>query len=967
MKLATLLFGLAVSSLALPLAAQNLLLNSGFDRDLAEWRPGVEPTVRTAWENQDSAGSPSSGSARLTFMGTGAGVTAAEGLVQLVPVVASSSYTLSARARSAGGASTVTVSLDWLGSTGAPVGNASLSIATTGGSFTMASQVVASPANATQAVVRLAIPRQNGLSVLFDNVVLNGQAASAAPGINFTATPSSVRPGQPSRLSWGAMNATSVTIDNGVGTQGPRGTFDVTPSATTTYTLTATGSGGTATATTTVQVLGASDVNVSRFPPPILQLPGTSGGTTKYTITNLGGASASIALSQDGTFFSQAPTSFTLAAGGSQDVIVNATSLAQGEYRGGSIIRVDGAPIPGGVPIVLLAAPPPAGPVRAEPTQNRIDLNAAPGTNPTGSATFSNPTSNTLSGVLTTDVAWITLGQDTLTIAGESSATVNFTIDRSQRSDGDDPQGSASGTVYLSYYDGRSSTKRAPMDGSSTSLASVVVIDTVSGTTSTSSVPTLAADEIGLVIAGVGHVVGSGGKEFVSDVSIANSLSASISDLSLYYTSTSASSSASESLSGSGSLALADVVTTYFGQSSQVGTMHFRSDDVTSLSINANVFNKSNAAGTYGTALPAFRTDRAISAGQSIVISGLVKGDTAHTNMYLQEMAGGTATASITYLDALGNELSSTTGITLSGWGLTSFNDSAPSGAVVAIITNSSGTFSAFATPVDDASGDTWAVADWRRQYDASGGEAMVIPVVGAAAGANNTSFRSDVTITNLDASEASLSLYYSATGETKSLSFAANESKQFENIVAGFLAVSGTSVGAMFVTPASDNSFAVTSRTYTKGTGSAATYGTGVPTLPTSEGLILGESRTFGGIEDSTTATVNAAQGGTFRTNFGLVEVGGGSVEVQVSVSFSDGTQLASGGSNGSQTYTLSAREYLQKNGLLTQILGDARSDYGDLRNVQVKFTVISGDGRVIPFITTTDNGTGDTALRTE
>ncbi|MGK2860228.1 MAG: hypothetical protein ACSLFQ_23780 [Thermoanaerobaculia bacterium] len=966
MKIATALFGIAVSLFALDLSASSLLLNSGFDRDLAEWKPGIEPSVKTEWVNQDASASAASGSARLTFNGAGTQGTA-EGLVQVVPVVGSSSYTLSASVKSGSGGSTATIVVNWLTSQKVPVGNATLMISPAGTSFTPGMTSTSSPSDAALAVVRLLVPRQSGVVMLFDDVSLVGQAGSAAPAVLFTATPSSVRPGQPSRLSWGAMNATGVTIDNGVGAKGPRGTADVAPSVTTTYTLTATGPGGNATTTAIVEVLSASSVSISRFPPPILQLPGATGGTTQYTLTNLGGASASVVLSQDGEFFSQTPTSFTLAAGGSQDIRVTATTLTQGEYKGGSIIKVDGVEIPRGAPIVLLASPPPAGPVDAVPAQNRVDLNAAPGTNPNGSVTFSNPGTGTLTGVVTTDVAWITLSQNTITIASGSSATISFTIDRAQRPDGDDPQGSASGTVTVSYYDSTSGSKLEPMDGTSTSLATVVVIDTVSGDTTSSSVPTLAADEIGLLIAGVGHVVGSGGKEFVSDVSIANSLTSSISDLDLYYTSTSASSSSSESLSGSGSVALADVVTTYFGQTSQVGTMHFRSDDVTSLSVNANVFNKSNAAGTYGTALPTFRTDRSTSSGQSIVLGGLVKSDTSHTNLYLQEMAGGTATASIAYLDALGNTLSTTDGVSLTGWGLTSISDAAPSGAVAAIITNTSGAFSAFATPVDDASGDTWAVADWRRQYDSTGSEPMVIPVVGAAAGANNTSFRSDVTITNLDASAASLSLYYSATGETKSLDFAASETKQFSNIVAGYLEVSGTSVGALFVTPSSEDAFAVTSRTYTKGDESAATYGTGVPTLPASEGLSLGESQTFGGLEDSTTATVNAAQGGTFRTNFGMVEVGDSSVTVEVSVSFSDGAQLAAGGSNGSQTYTLSAKQYLQMNGLLTQILGDSRSDYGDLHNIQVKFTVISGDGRVIPFITTTDNGTGDTALRTE
>src|SRR6185369_16693763 len=60
--------------------------------------------------------------------------------------------------------------------------------------------------------------------------------------------------GGSSTLTWTSTNATSLTIDNNVGTVGTSGTKAVTPAATTTYTITATGPGGSATATATVTV-----------------------------------------------------------------------------------------------------------------------------------------------------------------------------------------------------------------------------------------------------------------------------------------------------------------------------------------------------------------------------------------------------------------------------------------------------------------------------------------------------------------------------------------------------------------------------------------------------------------------------------------------------------------------------------------------------------------------------------------
>jgi hypothetical protein len=131
---------------------------------------------------------------------------------------------------------------------------------------------------------------------------------------------------------------------------------------------------------------------------------------------------------------------------------------------------------------------------------------------------------------------------------------------------------------------------------------------------------------------------------------------------------------------------------------------------------------------------------------------------------------------------------------------------------------------------------------------------------------------------------------------------------------------------------------------------------------------LAAGNSRIFGGLEDSTTATVLAGQGATFRTNLALIEIGGATATARVSVYFPDGRQLAAGGAQGVKDYALQPNQFLQLNGLLKQVIGDSReTELPDLRGVEVKIEVISGSGSVIPFVTSTDNGTGDTVLRTE
>jgi PKD repeat protein len=74
---------------------------------------------------------------------------------------------------------------------------------------------------------------------------------------SFTAAPSTIARGASSTLAWAVTGATSLSIDNGVGTV--TGTsVAVTPTTTTTYTLTATNAGGPATSTATVTIPAAS-------------------------------------------------------------------------------------------------------------------------------------------------------------------------------------------------------------------------------------------------------------------------------------------------------------------------------------------------------------------------------------------------------------------------------------------------------------------------------------------------------------------------------------------------------------------------------------------------------------------------------------------------------------------------------------------------------------------------------------
>jgi peptidoglycan-associated lipoprotein len=84
--------------------------------------------------------------------------------------------------------------------------------------------------------------------------------APARPTVTLQASPSSVKKGESSTLSWNSTDATQLSISPDVGAVTAQGSTNVTPSDSTTYTITASGPGGSTTATATV--------NVAAPPPP---------------------------------------------------------------------------------------------------------------------------------------------------------------------------------------------------------------------------------------------------------------------------------------------------------------------------------------------------------------------------------------------------------------------------------------------------------------------------------------------------------------------------------------------------------------------------------------------------------------------------------------------------------------------------------------------------------------------------
>jgi len=102
----------------------------------------------------------------------------------------------------------------------------------------------------------------NNRADIYPCVWVDPQAAPRVRIDSFSAAPDVIAEGNSSQLSWSTVNATAVSIDQGIGGVNASGTRSVTPSATTTYTLTAEGQGGPVTRQATLTVWPAGFVHL---------------------------------------------------------------------------------------------------------------------------------------------------------------------------------------------------------------------------------------------------------------------------------------------------------------------------------------------------------------------------------------------------------------------------------------------------------------------------------------------------------------------------------------------------------------------------------------------------------------------------------------------------------------------------------------------------------------------------------
>ena len=780
--------------------------------------------------------------------------------------------------------------------------------------------------------------------------ITRSSTATPGPAISsFAASPSTINAGDSATLSWSTINASGVSIDNGIGSQPASGSVTISPKQTTTYTLTGTGLGGSATASTTVTVNGAGPrIVVGALPSGMIQATGSSGATDSFTLSNIGTSPGSLTLTQSGNFFTIAPASFTLAPGSSQFVGITASAQAAGAYDG--TITVSGGAT---VPVHLLVAAPPTAPVIPQ-TNPRSDVSAPAGTNPTGSISVTNSGAGTLQGIAVSDVPWIIPQSGVITIGPGQTTQITFTIDRSRRPDTAALLGALSGRISLVYL--ASASAKTALAVTPTGSVSVTIVDVVKPNVAAGAPPPLNAGELAYFIDGLRT-----NNRFNGDLLLSSRNG--VPDLKMFL-----SAMGQQQIGGLPAIpsnvgvAFPAVIKNVFGLTGLGGSLQVRSSDNANVALSAVVStNGTNAAISSITALPILRSDRSIGAGDRLVFTGADNStaDGTSASIFVQEVSGNAGHVSFEYRDANGNVVGND-GTALNAFAF--FTGTVPAAARSIIMTNdSSGSarVSGYASVQADGSGDSWILVD-PKQFG-SGSGSLIMPMVAAGA-------QTDIYVAN-------------ASNNTVSVTFDVESGNRRHSVR---LSGGGVSPQAITIAPMATSRTTLTpTNGYVRinaGSGSVSAagrvtrsvggtvIGSSLPAVPAGSAIGNGQSKRFAGVDDSSPKTVAAATANTYRSTLMLVEAAGQSATVRVTLRY---TFIASATTSSqavsSKDFALGPNQVMTIADLGRAIIGPQRDAFGDLRNMQVDIDVIDGSGKVLAFMTAIDNGSGDIAVRAE
>lgn len=734
--------------------------------------------------------------------------------------------------------------------------------------------------------------------------------------------------------------------------------------------------------------LSPADVAVTKTPAGIVQIGGVTQNTGELVLKNFGDVATVVTLARvDGTFFEIVPASVDLAPGESETVEVRViTAQPAGGYWG--TIGLSGAGVPPDtfVSVELLSVATPSGTVEAEASASRIDLSGAVDSTSVGTVSFRNRGNAELTGVLASDVPWIDVPLALVRIQPGEEGMVTFSVDRSRRPT-DERLGAATGTLALVYVDGSGTTVSslsgiAPFNNlpPGVSATKVKVVDTAGASSPAGAIPSLMSGEIARFVPGLRSIeIGDGSQ--VSDVTIANATGVRpIEDLRLYFHPFAGNDdrvATFDSLSPAAAVMLANVAESVY--SATEGSLQIRSPQWDRLASSAMLHLRGESRIPALAAHPVYRSDRAASPGDRVVITG-VQLDDGVSSLIVQETSGQDARVRIQTLRPNGTEARAARTLDVGAWSSVVARDAITSDTATVVISHEEGSAGSVVAVVaiDDAAGDVWMLPDWSRVhgFDPSTGSRLAwiersaghTPrrrgVRRGSLGANATGGEPGTVISQLwlfnegDEPAAGELIWFPSSGSPRrtTVTLQPKQTLHYPDVIKDELNTS-TGAGSLVWAPVR-GTVHMQARTMR-----SDERGSVVPALRREIGLRLGESRNFTGVEDSTAESEGTE--GALRSEIVLQEVAGERARVRLTIRLASARSLTSTAI--SREVELSPGESRNLGPAGLAVLGGTRGDYGDLHNIQLDVRVIEGSGAVLPLLRVIETSAGDVAIRVE
>ena len=640
------------------------------------------------------------------------------------------------------------------------------------------------------------------------------------------------------------------------------------------------------------------------------------------------------------------------------------------------------------LPVSLIVYGPPGATIPdIEPVQVRVDV-AGPGPILTGSVAFRNVGTAPATGVVVSEAPWLIPANDPVQIAANQAATIGFTINRAFRTEPESVD-SLLTTVRFVY------PPQTRAGGRSTNSAGE---DTQPGTQTSDSpdlaavvtpLPDIAAGQIGLTIPGIRSLTIPSGR-ILTDLLVSST--AADPALGLYLLEKDSPSngalraSNATNVTASGPLLLANVVDKGFNKPSATGSLHFRSSVSSRLSVDALIQVLDNARQLlFFRDSPSARSDRGAATGATLYLPGVESFQTASAVVYVQEVAGTATEFEIQILSASGVVLQSMPRRAiqrfqmveqqislLGGAAAVTVRNTGAAGRITALCEEAAGAAldarslwdpasiygntrtEVMVIPYSASTGATPAPPDRRRPVRRSGGGAKTLPVV-------STATATTLAIFSPAGARVELELRTATRSAKQTVELSAGQTKSYDDAFAELFASTSAESGAIVLRPISGEFVAAAWLVEAGAAGEPVVLS--LPVLPVTSAFGTTTKKTFLRVSDSSATSIASIVATAVTPAVGVVETSGNAVTIDVVVTYA--VDRTTAGPKGTRRYSLAANQVLHIDDVVRAVIGATREAAPDLFNVTVSVEVVSGSGKVIPFIVTRALRSGDRTIR--